>query len=62
LHEINLQKINILAGCHFIIETCRWGGHMTYFWIGAAIVPLVLISAALIVYLAFDELEDTGSW
>lgn len=31
---------------------------MTYFWIGAAIVPVVLISAAFIVYVTFNDLEE----
>jgi hypothetical protein len=34
------------------------GGAMAYFWIGAAIVPVVLISAAFIVYVTFNDLED----
>jgi hypothetical protein len=35
---------------------------MTYFWIGAAIVPLVLACAALIVYFAFNELEENDAF
>jgi hypothetical protein len=35
---------------------------MAYFWIGAAIVPVVLLSAAFIVYLAFNDLEETDRW
>lgn len=31
---------------------------MTYFWIGAAIVPVVLISAAFIVYVTLNDLEE----
>jgi hypothetical protein len=35
---------------------------MAYFWIGAAIVPVVLLSAAFIVCLAFNDLEEADRW
>ena len=34
---------------------------MAYFWIGAACIPIVLGCAALVVHLAFNELEEVDS-